>query len=119
MKPSDLLLIERFPPTKTFPQSEFSEEFSQKLKRCLMTCDACPASEREPGGGPLRADLPGPGRVLGHGEHPGGPDTRQVQQARGPQEGGLGRQGESHQDILVQSKLVSPYFIEFCRPKFI
>ena len=78
-----------------------------------------PVSEREPGGGPLRADLPGPGRVLGHGEHPGGPDTRQVQQARGPQEGGLGRQGESHRDILVQSKLVSPYFIEFCRPKFI
>ena len=91
MKPSNLLLIERFPPTKTFPQSEFSGEFSQKLKRCLMTCDACPASEREPGGGPLRADLPGPGRLLGHGEHPGGPDTRQVQQARGPQEGGLGR----------------------------
>ena len=39
--------------------------------------------------------MSGLGRVLGHGQHPGGPDTRQVQQARRPQEGGLDRQGRA------------------------
>ena len=44
-------------------------------------------------GGSLRADLSGPGWLLGLGQHPGGADTRQVQQAGRPQEGGMGRQG--------------------------
>ena len=51
-------------------------------------------SERVTRGGPVCSDVSGPGGVLGHGQHPGGADPRQVQQARRPQEGGLGRQGE-------------------------
>lgn len=45
--------------------------------------------------------MSGPRRVLGHGQHPGGPDPRQVQQARGPQEGGLDRQGNITFCILI------------------
>ena len=38
--------------------------------------------------------MSGPGRVLGHGEHPGGPDPRQVQQAGRLEEGWMGGQGK-------------------------
>lgn len=46
--------------------------------------------------------MPGLGRVLGYGQYPGGPDPRQVQQARRPQEGGLDRQGK-YIDIFTSS----------------
>ena len=38
--------------------------------------------------------MSGPGRLLGHGQHPGGPDTRQIPEVGRPQEGWMGRQGK-------------------------
>ena len=62
-------------------------------------------SERVTRGGPVCSDVSGPGGVLGHGQHPGGPDTRQVQQTSGPQEGRLDCQGKIH--ILVVAEVLS------------
>ena len=76
-------------------------------------------SERLPRRGPLRAHQSGPGRLLGHGQHPGGADPRQVQQARRPQEGGLGRQGEGailiHQTELFPFSLYVELPVVLCR----
>ena len=69
-------------------------------------------SERVTRGGPVCSDVSGPGGVLGHGQHPGGADPRQVQQARRPQEGGLGRQGEDRGNTY-QTELKTFLFI-FC-----
>ena len=67
-------------------------------------------SERVTRGGPVCSDVSGPGGVLGHGQHPGGADPRQVQQARRPQEGGLGRQGEDRGNTY-QTELKTFLFI--------
>ena len=76
-------------------------------------------SERVTRGGPVCSDVSGPGGVLGHGQHPGGADTRQVQQARRPQEGGLGRQGEGailiHQTELFPFSLYVELPVVLCR----
>ena len=76
-------------------------------------------SERVTRGGPVCSDVPGPGGVLGHGQHPGGADPRQVQQARRPQEGGLGRQGEGailiHQTELFPFSLYVELPVVLCR----
>lgn len=43
-------------------------------------------SDPERGGGPVRADVAGPGRLLGHGVHPGGAHPRALRRTANAQE---------------------------------